>query len=282
MLEELIEGLSTPCNVLRKYSTRNEFIDEVADRLPTQPGFFKLDGEPYWLDLNGGRKLLYYIYVLGKPPFLSMPSERFPVYAKTLREGVSAILGIAKVANADKLVVPEAMGFHVGGILSAITGKQFIPISKETGKTKRYVDDVSRKEVEGEIPIGKTTGYGATEMSVYGLRPGDKVVLIDTIVSTGGTAIGIIKALRAYDVHVLDFASYVAKTDYKGDQRIAEETGVEPKSLLNLSIKNVHEDDRIAWAETVVEKSKWWEKGETALMKLESAWGSLESATRRL
>ena len=281
MLEELIEGLSTPCQVLRKYSTRNQTIDDVIDKIPNRPGFFRLDGEPYWVSLDGERKLLYYIYVLGKPPYHSMPSERFPTYARTLREGASAILGISRVSEADKLVVPEAMGFHVGGILSAMTGKQFVPIAREVGKSRRYADDVSSQEIK-IIPIGKTTGYGTAEMFACGLERGDRVVLVDTIVSTGGTAVGIINALREHGIDLLDFASYVAKTDYKGEQRIAEQTGLQPKCLLNLSINDVYDQEGVAYADTRLEKSKWWERGENAYKKLKNTWDLLEAQTYNL
>jgi len=262
---------------LRKYSTLNESIEALTSKLPSSPGFFRLDGEPYWLELLDGKKVLYYIYVLGKPPYRSMPSERFPSYSRTLRDGASALLGIANTTDADKLVVPEAMGFHVGGILSAMTEKPFIPVAKETGKAKRYVDDVSKREVEGRISIKKATGYAVTEMFVYGLEPGDKVVLIDTIISTGGTAVGIIKGLKEYGIEVLDFASYVTKVDYKGHERIREETGIEAKSLLDLRIKNVYEKEGRAYADTIVEKSKWWQKGEATYMKLKDAWTSFSA-----
>jgi len=279
-LEELIDGLSTPCQVLRKRSTLNAQISSIANKLPSESGFFKLDGEPYWLVVDGATKILYYIYVLGKPPYHSMPSERFPVYARALREGATAILGITDIAKADKLVVPEAMGFHVGGVLSAITGKQFVPIAKETGTSKRYADDVTGREVDGRVSIRKSTGYAEAEMFVYGLRRGDRVVVIDTIISTGGTAVAIIKELRSRGIEVLDFASYVSKVDYGGDSRIVEETGIEPRSLVNLSIKRVYDLDRTAYAETTVEKSRWWQQGERTYLRFRKAWESLERQTR--
>ena len=277
MLEEIIKGLESPCEVLRKYSTVNENIGSVLDKLPDEPGFFKLDGEPYWLEIEGDRKILYYIYVLGKPPFNSMPSERFPLHAKTLREGASALIGITDIEEADKIIVPEAMGFHIGGVLSAITSKPFIPIARETKKMRRYVDDVSGRELEERISIYKSTGYDITEMFVYGLNPRDKVILIDTIISTGGTGIGIIKGLRKEGIEVLDFATYVMKADYHGGERIEKETGIEPKSLINLSIKDVYEEEGKTYAETEVEKSRWWSKGEAASIELEEAWRSFES-----
>ncbi|MEM3608596.1 MAG: hypothetical protein QW238_07005 [Candidatus Bathyarchaeia archaeon] len=277
MLEEIIRGLESPCEVLRKYSTVNENIGSILDRIPDRPGFFKLDGEPYWLEVEGGRKILYYIYVLGKPPFNSMPSERFPLHAKTLREGASALIGITEIEEADKIIVPEAMGFHIGGVLSAITGKPFIPIARETKKVRRYVDDVSGRELGERISIYKSTGYEVTEMFVYGLNPGDKVILIDTIISTGGTGVGIIKGLRREGIEVLDFAAYVMKVDYRGGEKVRKETGIEPKSLINLSIKDVYERDGKTYAETEVEKSRWWSRGEAASMELEEAWKGFES-----
>jgi adenine phosphoribosyltransferase len=211
-----------------------------------------------------------------------MPSERFPLHAKTLREGASALIGVTDVEEADKIIVPEAMGFHIGGVLSAITGKPFIPIARETGKMRRYVDDVSGRELGERISIYKSTGYEVTEMFVYGLKPGDKVILIDTIISTGGTGIGIIKGLRKEGIKVLDFAAYVMKVDYHGGEKIEKETGIEPKSLINLSIKDVYEKDGRTYAETTVEKSRWWSRGESASKELEEAWRSFESKIHHL
>ncbi|MGC8962274.1 MAG: hypothetical protein ACP5K1_07555, partial [Candidatus Bathyarchaeia archaeon] len=75
----------------------------------------------------------------------------------------------------------------------------------------------------------------------------------------------------------LDFATYVMKVDYRGGEKVEKETGIEPKSLINLSIKNVYERNGKTYAETEVEKSKWWSRGEAASTRLEEAWESFES-----
>lgn len=274
MLEKLIEGLSTPCEVLRKKAVINLKIDELQDKIPNKPGFFRLGGVPYWLDIVDDKKIINYIYVLGKPPYMSMPSERMPVAPETLRSLV-ALTGIYDLSNVDKIVAPEAMGFHVGGVFSILTDIPFVPIARE-GKKKRYVDDISGKELEGRISFLKSTGYETTEMSVYGVEPGETVLLLDTIISTGGTGSSIINGLREHNIEVRGFGAYVAKMDYKGIENIEKETGITPKPLINLWINDVYLEGGKVYADTRIEKSKWWDMGERAVARFNPVWEMLK------
>ncbi|HLE48325.1 MAG TPA: adenine phosphoribosyltransferase, partial [Candidatus Thermoplasmatota archaeon] len=84
----------------------------------------------------------------------------------------------------DRFLAPEAMGLPLATALSLATGRPFL---------------VARKRaygLPGEIVIQQTTGYGKSSFHIVGLRKGERVVLVDDVVSTGGTIRCLAQACR--------------------------------------------------------------------------------------
>lgn len=81
----------------------------------------------------------------------------------------------------DLFVTAEAMGLPLVAALAARTG---IPYA------------IARKRpygLAGEIPLDQITGYSQTRLHLNGVGHGDRVIIIDDLVSTGGT----LRALKA-------------------------------------------------------------------------------------
>lgn len=83
--------------------------------------------------------------------------------------------GIAKFGNmnVDKIVCVEAMGIHIATALSLKTGKPFVVVRKRS------------YGLEGEVAVHQVTGYSEGELYINGLKKGDKIILVDDVVSTG-------------------------------------------------------------------------------------------------
>jgi adenine phosphoribosyltransferase len=89
-------------------------------------------------------------------------------------------------AKIDKVAGIEARGFILGGAVAHQLSAGFIPVRKK-GKLP---GDIAR--------IAYSLEYGLDEMEVHrdALLPGERVILVDDLVATGGTAEAAVKLLR--------------------------------------------------------------------------------------
>ncbi len=86
--------------------------------------------------------------------------------------------------DCDKIVTVEAMGIPLATLLSHKTRKPFVIIRK-----RQY-------HLPGEVVIEATTGYSKNQLFINGLEKGDRIVLVDDVLSTGGTLIQIVRTLK--------------------------------------------------------------------------------------
>jgi adenine phosphoribosyltransferase len=118
-----------------------------------------------------------------------------------LREVCNGMVKMLDFTNVDKIVVVEAMGIHIGSILSAMTD---IPMT------------IMRKrgyKLPCEIAVHQTTGYSKGELYLNGVYNGDRVVIIDDVVSTGGTMKALLHALDIAGAEVVDVCIAVQRGD---------------------------------------------------------------------
>jgi adenine phosphoribosyltransferase len=134
--------------------------------------------------------------------------------------------GIAKFGNmnVDKIVCVEAMGIHIATALSLKTGKPFVVVRKRS------------YGLEGEVAVHQVTGYSEGELYINGLKKGDKIILVDDVVSTGGTMISVLKALETIGIEVVDVVAVVEKG--RGKYIVEEATDYTVKSLVKVNVKN--------------------------------------------
>ncbi|HOV67484.1 MAG TPA: hypoxanthine/guanine phosphoribosyltransferase, partial [Methanoregulaceae archaeon] len=125
--------------------------------------------------------------------FVHPVSDGIPVVEPALlREIACAMVRVMDLEGVDRIVVVEAMGIHIGTALSLMTD---IPL---TVVRKRWYG------LEGECAVHQTTGYSKGELYINGLVPGMRVVIVDDVLSTGGTMRAILGALETLGVEVVD------------------------------------------------------------------------------
>ncbi|MDD5188309.1 MAG: hypoxanthine/guanine phosphoribosyltransferase, partial [Methanoregula sp.] len=98
-----------------------------------------------------------------------------------LRDVACAMIKMLDLNNIDKIVVVEAMGIHIGAVLSVMTD---IPMT--VMRKREY-------KLPGEVAVHQTTGYSKGELYINGIQKGERVVIIDDVVSTGGTMRALLK-----------------------------------------------------------------------------------------
>ena len=126
------------------------------------------------------------------------------------------------LSNVDKIVGVEAMGIHIATALALETGLPFVVIRK-----REY-------GLEGEHEILKHTGYATSKLYVNDLKKGDNILLVDDVVSTGGTLTALIKELHVMGVN-LEYTVVVVEKG-EGKHIVEEATGEEIKTLVKLDI----------------------------------------------
>ncbi len=136
-----------------------------------------------------------------------------------LEEVIDGIMGIADT-DVDRIVTMEAMGIPIATALALRTGIPFSIIRK-----RAY-------GLENECIVEQETGYSQNTMYINCLEPGLRVLLVDDIISTGGTLIAVLKALRHMEVDIADVVMVVDKGD--GASRVLQETGFKVKSLVRV------------------------------------------------
>ena len=134
------------------------------------------------------------------------------------------VVEITKVANldVDKIVAPEAMGIHIATALSLQTDVPLVVIRK-----REY-------GLDGEVALHQTTGYSESEMYINDVEPGDRVLIVDDLLSTGGTLAAITGALDDIGAEIADIAVVIRKV---GESAL-DETEYEPISLVDISVED--------------------------------------------
>ncbi|MBN1281327.1 MAG: purine phosphoribosyltransferase family protein [Candidatus Thermoplasmatota archaeon] len=112
---------------------------------------------------------------------------------------------IKKVGKFDRIVTMEAMGIPLASALSLDLGIPFTIIRK-----REY-------GLPGEVSVEQVTGYSKSKMFINGLKKGDTVILVDDVLSTGGTLKAVLHVLKQMEVIVKGVFIAVYKGTCKED-----------------------------------------------------------------
>ena len=139
-----------------------------------------------------------------------------------LREVVIRIIRKADLEDVDKIVTPQAMGIHISTAVSLMTDIPLVVIRK-----RQY-------GLAGEVALSQVTGYSAAEMYVNDVSAGDRVLVLDDVLSTGGTLRAITGALGEIGAEVVDVVAVIKKED--GENKLAG-SGHSAKTLVNVQME---------------------------------------------
>ncbi len=140
---------------------------------------------------------------------------------EVLQEAVDGIIRIGDF-DCDLIVTPEAMGIHLA-----------VPVALRLGIPYNIIRKRSYG-LPGEVSVSQVTGYSRSDLYVNGIKAGDRVVVVDDVLSTGGTLRAIVEALMKIGAEVVDVITVFEKTAKK--KEVEEELGLRIKSLLRVDV----------------------------------------------
>jgi adenine phosphoribosyltransferase len=113
--------------------------------------------------------------------------------ARAFRRAVDELVQPWAGSKIDKVAGIEARGFILGGAVAHQVSAGFVPIRKKGKLPYR------------RVTIGYSLEYGVDEMEMHedGVAKGERVILVDDLIATGGTAEGAVKLLRQLGANVL-------------------------------------------------------------------------------
>mgnify|MGYP001548204433 FL=1 len=120
----------------------------------------------------------------------------------------------------DKIVAMEARGFIIGAALAVKMGIGFVPARKP-----------------GKLPSATVTqtytleyGVDTLEMHQDAILPGERFLLVDDLIATGGTALAVVALVRQLG-GVLEHAAFVIDLPELGGMQQLENAGVQGFAL---------------------------------------------------
>jgi adenine phosphoribosyltransferase len=142
--------------------------------------------------------------------------------ARAFRRAVDEMVQPWAGMKIDKVAGMEARGFILGGAVAHQVSAGFIPIRKK-GKLPHK-----------RVSIAYSLEYGLDEMEMHedAVTKGEKVILVDDLVATGGTAEGAVKLLKQQGADVLAACFIIDLPELGGADKIRK-LGVPVRTLIS-------------------------------------------------
>ena len=127
-----------------------------------------------------------------------------------LQLAIDGLDGLVKGTDYDVVVSPESRGFIFGVPVAYKNHKSFVPVRK---KGKLPCETISQ---EYSLEYGTAT----IEMHKDAIKPGQKVVIVDDLIATGGTIEAIIKLVEALGGEVVKIVFLIELQGLKGREKL--------------------------------------------------------------
>jgi len=142
--------------------------------------------------------------------------------ARAFRRAIDELVQPWAGTKIDKVAGMEARGFILGGAVAHQLSAGFAPIRKK-----------------GKLPFTKVSvayslEYGIDEMEMHddAITPGERVILVDDLIATGGTAEGAVKLLKQIGADVVAACFVIDLPELGGAQKIRD-LGVPVRTLVS-------------------------------------------------
>ncbi|GAB6191832.1 adenine phosphoribosyltransferase [Desulfocastanea catecholica] len=128
-----------------------------------------------------------------------------------LKESCDILYERYRDQHIDKIVGIDARGFVFGAVLAYKLGLGFVPVRKKGKLPHDTIEEIYSLE------------YGAGVMEIHSdaISHGEKVVIIDDLIATGGTIGATVKLVEKLGGEIVECAFLIELPDLKGREQIA-------------------------------------------------------------
>lgn len=160
-----------------------------------------------------------------KYKFLINPlTEQIPATsAELLQAATDWIIAEGDFSLATKIAGEEDKGAILVASTSLSTGLPF-------GMARWYPSGL-----EGQVSVDFQMEYTSGKLFLNGVTENDQVVIVDDMISTGGTMLALIQAVQSAKADIVDIVCVAEKIEYGGVEKVIRETGYNVKTLLKVS-----------------------------------------------
>jgi len=142
--------------------------------------------------------------------------------ARAFRRAIDELVHPYAGNKIDKIAGIEARGFILGGAMAHQLSSGFVPIRKK-GKLPHET-----------VRVAYSLEYGLDEMEMHAdaVAPGEKVILVDDLIATGGTAEAACRLLTQIGADIVAACFVIDLPDLGGRARL-EAMGVDVRTLVS-------------------------------------------------
>ena len=130
--------------------------------------------------------------------------------ADGLHMAVDSLIDMVKDLDYDLVIGPESSGFIFGVPVAYAQHKGFVPVRK---KGKLPCETIA---MEYDLEYGQAT----IEMHKDAIRPGQKVIIVDDLIATGGTTEAIVKLIEQLGGQVVKICFVMELAGLKGREHL--------------------------------------------------------------
>ncbi len=130
---------------------------------------------------------------------------------EAFHESIQELVNHYKDKKIDKVVAAESRGFIIGAPLAYALGVGFVPVRKA-----------------GKLPSEKISEsyaleYGVSTLEIHkdAIYPGERVLVVDDVLATGGTCQAIVRLVEALGGEVVECAFFVVLDALKGEEKLS-------------------------------------------------------------
>jgi adenine phosphoribosyltransferase len=131
--------------------------------------------------------------------------------ARAFREALELFGGLCAEVESDVVVAVESRGFILGGAIAARLGKGFVPVRKPGKLPSRSL----------RASYALEYGTDSLEMHADAIRQGERALIIDDVIATGGTAKAVAELVEKLGGSVASYAFLVELSFLPGRAKLA-------------------------------------------------------------